>query len=64
MAYLSTPNPPFERRPYDELDAESQEIWRLVKQRTGQATHVEVMAAHPVLNKFYSEEFYPRFYYL
>jgi AhpD family alkylhydroperoxidase len=34
-----------------------------VKQRTGQATHVEVMAAHPVLDKFYSKEFYPRFYY-
>jgi alkylhydroperoxidase family enzyme len=63
MDYLTTPNTPFERHPYTELDAESQEIWRMVKDRTGQATHVEVLAAHPVLDKFYSKEFYPRFYY-
>jgi alkylhydroperoxidase family enzyme len=63
MDYLTVPNPPFERRPYAELDAESQAIWRMVNERTGQATHVEVLAAHPVLDKFYSTEFYPRFYY-
>jgi alkylhydroperoxidase family enzyme len=61
--YLTTPDTPFARRPYEELDAENQELWRMVKRRTGQATHVEVMAAHPVLDKFYSKEFYPRFYY-
>jgi alkylhydroperoxidase family enzyme len=55
--------PLFKRTPFEQLDADNQAMWKLAHSLTGQATQIEVLAQHPVLDRFYLKEFYPRFFY-
>lgn len=57
------PNPHLNQVPRDQMDPETQEVWDLGMERSGEATVVEVFANSPPMMKWYFEGFYKQIFY-
>jgi alkylhydroperoxidase family enzyme len=57
------PNPHLVKVPRAAMDPETQAVWDLGMQRTGEATVVEVFANSPTMMKWYFDGFYKKIFY-
>lgn len=57
------PNPLLNRVPKEQMDEETQAVWDLGMERTGEAAVVEVFANSPTMMNWYFEGFYKQIFY-